>query len=180
MENKKHSLTYSSMTYGLYLGLALVVYYLVLYVANQFFNPGLGYVVYLIIAGGLFFSMKHFRDKLNAGVLTYGNGVKLGVLVAVFSGFISGVFTYVLFIIDPTLIDQMIQVQQQALIESGVPDSQIELVEEMMRKRSNLAVIVISSLFSMALVGLLISLIVAAIVKKNPDNGFAEAVKEVE
>ncbi len=180
MESKKPSLSYSAMTYGLYLGLALVVYSLILYMASQNFNQGLNSLSYLIIAGGLFFSLKHYRNKVNSGVLSYGSGLKLGVLVALFAGFISGVFSYILFSIDSTLIDQMIQVQQQAMLESGMKEDQVAQMEEMMRNMSNPMILVLSSIFSMAFIGLIFSLVIAAIVKKNPTDPFSEAVKEVE
>ncbi len=180
MEKQKSSLFHHSMMYGLYLGLALVVYSLLLYLASLNLNTALNSMIYLIIAVGLFVSLKHYRDNINGGVMTFGEGMKLGILISLFAGFLSGVFSYVLHLLDPTLIDQIIQFQQEAMLEKGVPEDQVAQMEEMMRKMSNPLIMVISSLFSMALIGSILSLVVSAILKKKPGNHFEAAVKEVE
>ncbi len=180
MNQKKHSLAHFAMTYGLYMGLALVVYSLILYVASLSFNTSLNSLVYLIIAVGIYLSLKNYRDKQNGGILTFGTGFKLGILVAVFAGFISGVFSYVLNLLDPSLMEQMLEVQQQALLEKGIPEDQVAQMEDMMRTMTNPLILVISSIFSMALIGVIFSAIIAAIVKKKPTDPFASAVSEVE
>lgn len=180
MEKQKNSLFQHSMIYGLYLGLALIVYSLLLYLASLNLNTAMNSLIYLIIAVGLFVSVKHYRDGANEGLLTFGEGMKLGIMISVFAGFLSGVFSYVLHLIDPTMIDQLIQFQQQAMLEKGVPEDQVAQMEDMMRKMSNPLIMVISSLFSMALIGSIISLVVSAILKKKPANPFDAAVKEVE
>ena len=117
MEKQTPTLLHQSMIYGLYLGLALVVYSLILYLASLSFNTSLNSLVYLFIAVGLFLSLKHYRDQINGGVLAFGSGMKLGILISIFAGFLSGVFSYVLFLMDPSLIDQVIQTQQEALLK---------------------------------------------------------------
>ncbi len=180
MEKQNGSLLHQSMIYGLYLGLSLIIYSLILYVASLSFNSTLNFMVYLIIAAGLFISIKQFRDKFNGGILTFGEGMKLGVLISIFAGFLSGVFSYVLHLMDPSLIDQIIQTQQEALLKQGIPEDQVVQMEEMMRKMTNPLVMVVSTLFSMALIGSIISLVVAAVLKKKPANPFDAAFKEVE
>lgn len=180
MEKQKPSLFHHAMMYGLYLGLALIVYSLILYLASLNMNSTLNSLIYLIIAGGLFVSLKQYRDGVNGGVMTFGEGMKLGILISLFAGFLSGVFSYVLHLVDPTLIDQIIQFQQEAMLEKGMPEDQVAQMEEVMRKMSNPLIMVVSSLFSMALVGSILSLVVSAILKKKPANPFDAAVKEVE
>ncbi len=180
MEKQTPTLLHQSMIYGLYLGLALVVYSLILYLASLSFNTSLNSLVYLFIAVGLFLSLKHYRDQINGGVLAFGSGMKLGILISIFAGFLSGVFSYVLFLMDPSLIDQVIQTQQEALLKQGMTEDQVVQMEEMMRKMTNPLIMVFSSIFSMALIGTILSLVVSAVLKKKPANPFEEAVKGVE
>lgn len=176
MNTKPKSLSHHAMMYGLYLGLALVVFTLITYVGNLMTNKSLGYISYLIIIVGLFMSLKHYRDKVQQGILAFATGLKLGVLVSVFAGLISGVFTSILYMMDPSLIDQIIQVSQQAMLEQGISEDQVVAMEETMRSVTNPIFLSISSVLGFALIGTLISLIAAAILKKNPTNPFDAVV----
>ena len=59
-------------------------------------------------------------------------------------------------------------------------EDQVVQMEEMMRKMTNPLIMVFSSIFSMALIGTILSLVVSAVLKKKPANPFEEAVKGVE
>lgn len=177
MEKQKPSLFHHAMMYGLYLGLALVVYSLLLYLGSLSFNVTLKSLIYLFIVVGLFVSLKHYRDNINGNVLTFGEGMKLGILISLFSGFLMGGFSYVMHLIDPTLLDQSIQLQQEAMLQQGVPEDKVAEMEIMLRKP---ILLVVGVLFDVLIMGSILSLVVSAILKKKPANPFDAAVKEVE
>lgn len=180
MTTEKKSLFQHALMYGVYMAIALIAFSLVTYLTKTMYITGVGFITYGIILAGLFLIMRHYRDKENEGILTFGTGVKLGVWVSVLAGFISGVFSYVLLTIDPTLIDQMIQIQQEEMLKNGMPEAQVEQMEAIMRKMANPVVSVLSSILGLAILGTLFALVVALIVKKNPGNPFQDAVKEIQ
>ncbi|TAJ12508.1 DUF4199 domain-containing protein [Marinilabiliaceae bacterium JC017] len=181
MEKQTSSKTKMAMSYGLYLGLALVVYSLILYVSGQTFNKSLGYVSYIIMLLGIGWGMKHYRDNVNNGLLTYGQGMGLGVLISVFAGVISGFFSFILMkYIDPSLMEQALAMAQEEALKGGATEAQLDQMEGVMGMFSNPWVIMISAIIGSAFIGAIISLILAAIFKRTPENSFEEAVKDVE
>lgn len=132
-------------------------------------NMAFSALQWLIIFGALFYYVKSTRDKKYEGYLSFGRGLGLSVIVSAFSGFILGVFSYVyLTVIDPSKMETMLQMTYDQYIESGMSVDMAEQSMQMVEKFMNPMVMAFSSVFGMALWGLLLGLIVAAILKKNP------------
>jgi hypothetical protein len=110
----------SASKHGVFLGLALILVQTIFYLADIRFDSGLGYLSYLVLIGGLFLSIKAYRDQFNDGFVSYGRAVGYGVLVALLAGVISSVFTFVLYeFIDPNLIDKLLLESENKMIDSG-------------------------------------------------------------
>lgn len=77
MENQK-SVIKPSLTYGLYLGVVLILFSLIMFLLDIDRESKLMWVSYLIMAGGLFWAMISFRDKINGGFITYGKAFGAG------------------------------------------------------------------------------------------------------
>jgi hypothetical protein len=181
MEKKSASLSKSAMNYGLYLGIVLIVYSLVLYMLNETLNKTLGYVSFVFVVTGIAYGLINFRDKVNGGILQYGTGVGLGVLISLFAGILSSAFSFILMqFIDPSLSDQVITMMQEEALKQGAPEGALEQAEGIYNFMAKPIVMAFLGIFSSVFWGTIISLILAAIFKKNPENSFEEAVKEVE
>ncbi|WP_282592987.1 DUF4199 domain-containing protein [Gaoshiqia sediminis] len=171
----------SAMTYGLYLGIALILYNVLLYVAGQNLNTTLGLVSYLIMAAGVFYSQIHYRNTELNGFISYSQALGFGIVVMLFAGVIQSLYSVILIkYLDPSILDQIRVMQEEALMERGMSDEQIEAVGQMMTKMQSPLVIAISGLLTFGFIGFIISLVTSIFVKKNDEeNAFAEAMGEI-
>ncbi len=169
MEKQNPSIFKSAMTYGLYMGLILIVYALVLYFAGLTGNTAAGYFTYLVYIGMLCYTMINFRDKENGGALAYGQGVGLGTFTMVVGGVLSSIFSFILMkYIDPGLMDQLVNKALEDAMAKGTPEEQLEMVEKMVRMFTNPTAVLLLGIFGSGFIGAIISLILAAIFKKEP------------
>jgi len=169
MEKENPSIFKSAMNYGLYMGLLLIVYSLVIYFAGLTGNTAANYLTYIIYIGMLCYTMLNFRDKVNGGVMTYGQGVGLGTFTMVIGGLLSGVFGFILLkYIDPSLVEKIVNITLEEAMASGLPDAQIEMTEKITRMAASPIATLLVSVLGGGINGAIISLILAAIFKKEP------------
>lgn len=169
MEKQTPSIGKSALTYGLYLGLASIVFTLILYLTEMLGNSALGWISFIISIAILSWAMINFRDKQNGGVLRYGQGVGLGTLSMFFGGILSSIFTFVLYnYIDPGIIDQLVNQALEEAMAKGTPEAQMEMVEKWTRMFMNPTAMLIMGIIGSPIIGAIISLILAAIFKKEP------------
>jgi len=169
METQKPSVGKSAMTYGLYLGLASIVYALILYLSGMILNKAAGWFSLVISIAILSWALINFRDKLNGGYLRYGQGVGLGTLTMIYAGVLSGIFTFVLYkYIDPSLTEQVVNQAMEEALAKGTPEAQLEMAEKWTRIFVSPVAMFIWSIMGSAFIGAIISLILAAIFKKEP------------
>lgn len=180
MERSSNQIWKSTMTSGAILGIALVIYSILLYVGNLLMVKSLGYISYLIILGGIYYGIKSFRDNVQSGVISYGQALGVGVLTVAFAAFIASFFTYIqVKFIDPSMLDKILSLTQQQLAESGKSDAEIEMAMKITQKWITPGFMVISTIFAYVFIGTLFSLIVAAFMKKEGDP-FAEVSNSTE
>ncbi len=94
----------AGLKYGLYLGLAMVVFSLIAHygglqdynsvdIANSFLVTA---ITYIILAVLFFLGVRYFKNS-NEGQLTFGEGMTTAMFIGVISGLISVVFTFIFF-----------------------------------------------------------------------------------
>ncbi len=170
----------SAMTYGIYLAVALIFYNVILYVLGESMNQTLGLVTWGIMAVGIYLCQKSYRDRELDGYIDYGKALGFGVAIMLFAGVLNSLYSVILMKIDPSLMEQIRIMQEEALMKQGMSDDQIEMAGDMMSKLQSPLIIVLSSLFSFALIGFIISLITSIFIKRKEDeNAFDEAMEEV-
>jgi hypothetical protein len=158
----------ANLTNGLILGLVGIVYSLLLYFLNQTVNKSLGYPLLIVLGVVLFYLVKSYRDNFKHGMLTYGEALGAGVITFFYYSLIMAVFTYILYaIIDPGLIDKSLALVEEMLQKKGMPQASIDTGLSMQKKFMTPAFMAPVSIIGNMFWGLLISLIVAAFVKKE-------------
>jgi hypothetical protein len=174
MEETSSNRTKYAMTYGAIIGLILVVYSVLLYLTDIYFNKAMGFIQYVIIFAGIYLGTKAYRDKALGGFIKYGRALVFGLIISVFVGIIIVFFNFIMLkYIDPGLIDKNL-----AIIEESFQNSRFIQADQMdeMLERSRDSMTAIWSLpmgvFVFALIGFVISLITSAFLKKDP-NPFA-------
>ena len=177
---EKSSFWKSAMVYGLYLGIAITFYSVILYVAGQSQNKSLGYVSFLLYAIGIVIVQINYRNKELNGTISYGKAVGMGVAVMLFAGIISALYSLIIFKIDPGLIEQIKVMQEEAMLKRGMSQDQVDASMSIASKMMTPGFIAISGLFGSVLIGTIVSLITSIFVKKQPNEDvFEEAMEDV-
>ena len=160
----------STMTIGLITGLALIIYTLLLYATNNLLNQNfaLGVINYIILIAGIIIGTRSYRDQSLSGYITYGKALGYGVVLCVFTGIVVGIFTYLLYeVIDPSLMEQNMKVIQEEMLNRGISPDQVEAMTEMQARFRTPFMMLIGSIFTYSLLGLIFSLVTSAFLKKE-------------
>jgi len=167
-QENKPNLIKSTMTSGAILGAVLLIYTLLLYMTGLTFSKGLGYVSWLFIIAGIVWGIKSFRDQ-NEGFISYGSALGVGMLTIVFASVIMALFNYILFsFIDPGLVEKGIEIaRSQMVAKNNLTDDQIETAINISKKFMTPGFMAIMTIVSYAFFGLILSLIIAAFMKKE-------------
>jgi hypothetical protein len=178
MENKP-SLFQHTMTWGAITGIILIVFSLVLYLAHQSANQALAYLSYVLLIAGIIIGSIAYRDKVLGGFISYKDAFVTGLLITIFAGILSSFFSFILIrYIDPSVVEQSIAKAEEKMISRGMSEDNIELAMEKTKEFMGSPLMVLIGLLSFAFIGTIISLITAAIVKKekSPFDTGAQAV----
>ena len=170
----------SAMTYGLYLGIVVTLYSVILYVAGQNTNKSLGYVSFLLYTIGIVLSQINYRNRELNGAISYGQAVGFGVAVMLCVGIITSLYNIIIFKIDPGLIEQIKAMTEEQYLKSGMSEDQVEAAMAVASKMMTPGVLAISALISSLFGGTIISLITSIFVKKPAnEDAFDEAMEDI-
>lgn len=171
MEKQKSTLSKQSLTYGLYLGLVGIVLTVILYATDLFLNTAAGMGTLVVSIALLCWVYIDFKKNHNGGVLTFGDGFKLGFYVNVISGLIATVFKaiYIAFI-DPSTVQKTIDyaLQEAYKAQPDMPDEGVQMIEKIYGFIAGPVGTIIAGIVGTLIVAAIISLILAAIFKKEP------------
>lgn len=163
------------MNWGGLLGLALIAFSLGLYLLDMNESNPAQWVSYIIIAAFIFLGTKSKRQSLG-GNISYGQGLGTGVGVAFFGSVMVAFYTYVFFhFIDPNLLEELITRAEDKLYDQGMADDQIEIAMTWTRKFMQPGIMAAMVVLTYTFIGLVASLIIAAILK-NEGDPFSSAI----
>jgi hypothetical protein len=158
----------ANLTNGLIFGLIGIVYSLVIYFLDLTLNKIQPYIFIVIQIVVLFFLLKSYRDTFKHGMITYGEALGAGVIIFLYYSIIMAVFTYIQFaIIDPGLTDKILGAAEEAMVKKGFPQAQIDAGMAIQAKIMKPAIIAPISILGSMFRGLIMSLIIAAFVRKE-------------
>jgi hypothetical protein len=173
MEDQSNSVNHMAMSYGLYMGLALILNSVVFYVMGSPFAPASAYISYAIIIASIAWSMKTYKENNSEAGVSYGRALGLGTLQSLFASMILAFFTFVLYkLVDKTLIDKFLAFLEEQLLKSGTGENQIDTVMTMYRKVMTPLVYSLAQIFSVTFYGFIFSLILAIFFKKQSTDPF--------
>ncbi len=167
----------TKFTYALILTIAGAIFNLLMYftgfqteklAVGQYLNwlmTGISIVI-------LWLGIKAVREETPDKSLSYGQGVGTGVLISLYSGLMSAVYTYVHFkFINPGFFDYQMDLMRQKWTQAGLSDDKIAQAEAMTQKFMGPVSSAILTPIFVVLFGLIISLILAAILKRDKPAG---------
>ena len=170
MENNfdKNSIYKNAMNYGLILGLAIIVYTMILHFFGASQNKIAGWATIAFMAVAISVGNKALRDKFQGGYISFGRSLGSAMLIATFGGLIQGFFTYVFFtFISPESLQQIFIQMEEAMLQQGAPEEQIEMTVKMMRSFTTPVMMSVSAVFGSAFWGLIIGLVASAFIKRE-------------
>lgn len=161
-------LRYGTLIFILNTLFVLVLYTLGFHNEKIEHSQAISWLMFLIPSVLTFLGIKEIRDKENGGYLSYGRCFKPGFLMVLISSIPYSLFIYVYYtIINPESLEAITLLQEQNLLDAGVSEDQIESMMEMTKLFMTPTVMTGSSLLMSIIIGLIIVLIVAAILKKD-------------
>ncbi len=161
-----------ALKWGVILGIALIIYSLVLYLTDSAGNNKLSIISFLISIGGLVLAMRDFRTR-NGGFMAYGEGLTIGTLTAAISGLLSSLFSvFYTTVIDTTIMSRMVDKTRDQWEESGLSDDQIDQQIKYVEWFQSPGLLFAFGVIGAVISGLVLSLIVAAFMRRNNPNPF--------
>ncbi len=170
MSINKRLMWKTASTHGLYVGLVLIGFALLVWIADLQPSALLRYMNWAIVFGSVYFSMKTWRDQFMNGYIRYSQALGYGIVVMLFA---SGVFAFynVLYmnILDPESIQRSIDILEESYYELGWSEERIEMALELAEGMQTPVFQAVSTIFGTTFLGLLVSLIVAIFIRKEGD-----------
>jgi len=158
----------ANLTNGIIFGMVGVVYSLIIYFLDLSLNQWQGLVFMLIEIVLLFFLVKSYRDNYMHGTMTYGQGLGAGMIIFLYYSIIAAIFAYILYaIIDTGLVDKQLAMIEDKMGQRGLPQSAIDASMSIQKKIMKPGIMAPMSIFGNMFTGLIMSLIVAAFVRKE-------------
>jgi len=162
--------------YGLYYGAFLVVFSYLLYSTKLDENLLLNLIGWGIYIGVMVMAMRKFKEG-NEGYMSFGQGMGIGFFYTLVTGIISSLFdTFYLTVVNPQLLQYQLD-KSIAIFESNpnMTDEQLETMAELAQTFSHPVILFFIALFGAFVIGIIIALIVAAVIKKdNPELNLEE------
>lgn len=178
MENKV-SVWKANLNNGIILGLAGVVFSLVLWFMDQSLNRSLGYIWLLVLIVALYFMIKSYRDNYLKGFITYGQSLGAGVVIMLYYAIISAIFAFILYkFIDPNLTEKMLAMAEEAMVERGVPEAAMEQGLKVQQKMMTPGVLAISSVVTTMFFGTIMSLLISIFTRREGNPLIDDSIEE--
>lgn len=156
-----------ALKYGVLGAVVIMIFTTIINVAGLSQNKILSSLSFVFMIVALVLAMKDFREQ-NKGFMSYGEGLGLGTLASAVMGLLSASFTmFYMQFIDNTLLTQGMDKVRSDMEAKGMDDSQIDQAMELSQKFMSPGVVFALGVFMYIFMGFIISLIVAAIVRRE-------------
>ena len=164
---EKTSTARVALKYGVLASVVIMIYATIINVAGFSQNKILSSLSFIFMIVAIVLAMKDFRAQ-NKGFMTYGEGLGLGTLASAIMGLLSSAFTmfYIEFI-DNTLLTQGMDQVREDMEKRGMDDAQIDQAMELSQKFMSPGIVFVMGVLGYLLMGFIISLIVAAIIRRE-------------
>lgn len=172
---KKNILVFGLIS-GFILSAFMAISMYICYNSNNFEGSmAVGYASMLIAFSFIFVAVKNYRDKFNAGIISFGKGFRIGLFITLIAStmyVIAWLIDYYLFI--PDFMDRYTEAMISKSRAEG--DTQLELNQEISKMESykemykNPVLVVLFTYLEVLPIGLVVSVICALILKRRTDK----------
>lgn len=159
-----------SMNYGLMLGLIMIVINVLMYVTGMTLEGKQWpqFLYYLIFPVTIFYAVNQFKKK-NGNVLSLGQAIKTGLIIAIISAIVYAVYSLIFhYVIDPDFVGKVMEVTREKMMEnSDMSEEQVNQSMAFAEKFMNPFLGVTFWIALSAIFGLIYSLIAGLIMKNE-------------
>ncbi|MDR3693863.1 DUF4199 domain-containing protein [Mucilaginibacter sp.] len=160
----------SSFNVALKWAMFYVIVSIVLTYVWQFLNidqtSSIKYVGYIPFIAFLLLAQKEFRDSLG-GFISFGQAFVAGLLYSIIGAVVISIFIYIYFaFLSPGVFEKIMDTQKDAMTQKGMSSDQIDQAMEILKKYGAL-ITAFFSIFAIAIFGIIVALVGAAIFKKE-------------
>lgn len=174
-ENTTNSQTTSAVQLGVFFGIIMILEFVVLYILDidPITNPMTGTVMnlfnYLIIPIALIYIVCNSYKKSNSGFISFGECLKKGVTVCMIAGLIYALFSVAFNYFFPEFIENILRKTRAVMIQKSpeMTSEQLDMAMTWTKKFMNPMLMVPVTVLMFSFIGLIYSLIIGAIVKKD-------------
>ena len=136
-----------------------------------------GWVGIFISTMFIFFGIRYYRDRHNHGSLSFGRGLKVGLLILLMPSLTFGIFNVIYVMLNPDFMDTYYNYQVTQLKES-LPAGEAALKIQAMEKDKEMfmspAVQFFAMFFSVFAVGLVVTVISALVLRRSAERAEAQ------
>jgi len=161
----------TAVKFGLFTGLACIIWYLVAFFSGLHNSPSgiyVDFVPFIILIFGISFSIKQTRDKDNGGIIDYKNGVKAGMATSLITAVSLGIFIFFYYeFINPGFIDYFVGMAEKVWREQKYSDDDINKSIENIRMAFEPTTQMYKTFMAITFVGLLSSLILSLFMRRD-------------
>lgn len=166
----------SSVTYGVVFGAIMILEFVLMYILkpDPIENGWAGTVMNVmnfLVFPILFITLacNNYKNNLNGGFISFGQCLKIGVSVMVLASVIYSIFYVVFTLIFPEFLTEAAEQMRRVAIHQNpnMTEEQLEMTTSMTSKFMQPMIALPISIIMNAFVGLIMSLIVGAIVKRD-------------
>jgi len=173
MENQQNPTKQIALNYGLILGFVSILMHVILFALGKHLEQDwkISVLSIAITTVAVVLGIKKFKES-NNGLLSFGQGLKTGIAIAMISAVIYIIYTMVfMYVISPESMEQGLEIARQKLLDNpNMTDETIEAALAMQKKFSGPAFLVPVMLIISLFIGFVISLIATLIMKKTDEE----------
>jgi hypothetical protein len=171
----------SGLLYGLLFGVIMILEFIIGYVmnidpqSNRGFGISISILNYLVLPIVLIYlGCNNYKTNLSSGFISFGQCLKVGVTICVIAGLVYSIFSSVFGMVFPEYFEEMFRKMRSVLAEKSpeMTSEQIDMTISFSKKFLNPAIAIPSTVVMFAFIGLIYSLIIGAIVKKDANQSF--------
>ena len=117
-----------ALTNGFFMGIALIVLSLILYLLGLNRETYATYLSYAVMIGLTIVFVLQWRNKYNDGFISYGSAFGNGFLTILFGAILSALYAYVFFaFIAPGELTVMLETAENEMYDKGMSEQEIEM-----------------------------------------------------
>lgn len=161
----------TALKYGVLIGIAGIAFSVLSLVIPSSLSFIMTILSIVVTIGILYKGLIYHRDNELGGAITFGQGFGFGMIAGLIGSLLKSVILYfVTKPIDPELKEELLAEQLEAMENSGLDQNMTESIFGMVESFTTPIMVSTLSFFMYIIWGVIVSLILAAIVKKDPNR----------